>query len=152
MKYSKIVELSKALSEINLPGVTFAYAVTKNKNILKPEIVALQEAEKPSDDYIQYDKKRVEIVKKYAKKDEKGKFIIVNNQYEIENLEEFEKEFEDLQEKHSEVLEKRADQLKEVDNLLDKEVDITLHKVNIKDIPQSITTKQLESIFDIIEE
>lgn len=152
MKYIEILNLADALSKINLPGVKFAYGISKNLNLLKPEVNALNEARKPSPEFGLYDKERVELAQKHAEKDEKGKTVTLNGQYQIVDQEAFDKEFKELQEKHKETLEKREVQMKEFNDLLDKEVEITLHKIKLEDVPQNITTAQMNSIYSIIEE
>ena len=152
MKYIEILNLADALSKLNLPGVKFAYAVAKNLNILKVEVQALETARKTTEDYNKFDKERIALATKHAKKDDNGKPIVVGQNFEIENMEEFEYELAVLKEKHKEAIEKREAQLKDFEDLLQKEVEIKLHKIALEDVPQSITTKQMTDIYSLIEE
>lgn len=152
MKYQEILNLNQALSALNLSGVKFAYAVSKNLSLLKTEIKALQDAQKPSAEYVAYDKERIELCKKHAKKDEKGKPIFVNNSFDIEDREAFDADLKALQEAHKEAVEAREQQIKDFNDLLEKEVKLTLHKIKLSDVPEAITTKEMESIYEIIEE
>ena len=151
MKYKQILELNKSLSELKLPGVKFAYAVARNIQALKPEVTALQEAIKQSPEYQAYEKARVDLATKHASKDEKGKPVIVGNEFAIEDQEAFDKAIEELKEKHKTTIEAREQQLKDFNELLEKDVDVTLFKVALEDVPQNITTNQMTSIFEIIE-
>lgn len=152
MKNKEILKLYTTLSKINLPGVKFAYCVAKNMNILKPEVISLEEAKKPTKDFLEYDAKRVDIVKKYAKKDEKGKFIIENQEYLLDDQDAFEEEFKALMEDNETILKARELQMNEFYDLLEKETDIKLFKIALSDVPQGITTYQMQDIMDIIEE
>lgn len=152
MKYIEILNLADALSKINLPGVKFAYGVSKNLNILKPEVIALEEARKQSPEFQQYEKERVVLAIKHSEKDEKGKPIILENQYKLADQEAFDAEFIVLKEKHKDAIEKREAQVKEFNDLLEKEVKLELHKIKLEDVPATITTKQMNDIFDLIEE
>lgn len=152
MKYIEILNLADALSKLNLPGVNFAHAVAKNLNLLKTEVQALETARKASDEYTVFEKERIELAKKHAKKDDKGKPVIVGQNFEIEDMESFESELATLKEKHKEAIEKREAQLKDFEDLLQKEVEINLHKISLEDVPQGITTKQMTDIYSIIEE
>jgi hypothetical protein len=154
MKNKEILKLYTTLSKINLPGVKFAYCVAKNMNLLKPEVISLEEAKKPTKDFLEYDAKRVDIVKKYAKKDEKGKFIIENQEYLIDDQDAFEEEFQALKKENFLKLYSiaRELQMNEFYDLLEKETDIKLFKIALSDVPQGITTYQMHDIMDLVEE
>ena len=76
-----------------------------------------------------------DIIKKlqeeYCKKDVDGKPIITNNQYEIDNVIKFNEEY---------------------NNLLNMDIDITLHRIKREDLPDDITVQQLSSILDFVDE
>lgn len=152
MKNKEILKLYTTLSKINLPGVKFAYCVAKNMNLLKPEVISLEEAKKPTKDFLEYDAKRVDIVKKYAKKDEKGKFIIENQEYLLDDQDAFEEEFQALKKENEAILKARELQMNEFYDLLEKETDIKLFKIALSDVPQGITTYQMHDIMDLVEE
>ncbi len=135
-----------------LPGVKFGYAVAKNINLLKPEVEAIDESVKPTEEFVQYDKERAELAQKHAKKDEKGEAITVNNSYEVEDKAAFTKELEKIQETYKEALAAREKQVKEHLELLKTESDVVLHKIALEDIPEQITTDQMYNIFHIIAE
>lgn len=148
----ELVNLYESLTLLNLKGVKFAYAVAKNINIIKPELKALSDAQKPSELYKEYEKERIELCKKMASKDEKGKPIIEENAYKFDDKEAFEAELDKLKKKHKEAVEEREKQAKEVEELFSMKSKIKLHKIKIDDVPQEISTKELSSIMFIIEE
>lgn len=152
MKNFQILNLVETLSQLDLPGAKFAYGVSRNIHILKPHVQALQEARKASPDFMQYDKERAGLAKKYSKKDEKGKPVIVGTEYVLEDRESFDKDFAELQQKYSEAIQKREQQMREFAELADKDVEVELYKIKLADVPQEITTAQMNDIYELIEE
>jgi hypothetical protein len=159
MTKEQILTLFNELHQINLPGVKFSYGISKNINLLKPEVEAIEKSLEGSKEFKEYDEKRIEIVKKYAKKDERGepKLIILNpktgaGRYEIENQEAFDREIEKLQKENKVILEKREKQFEEYGKLLKEESDFKPHKIKLSDVPEGITSQQMSAIFELIED
>ncbi len=148
-----LVNLFQALHQVKeLKGIKFAYGALRNINIIKPEIEALQKAGEPSLDFIEYEKKRIELAKKFAKKDDKEEPVIEDGKYVLEDKETFDKEWEKLKKEYEEEIGKREWQIKQYNDLLLEDSDIKLHKIKMADVPQDISGKLLEGIFAIIEE
>lgn len=152
MKNQELLSLYENLHQLNLKGVKFSFAVSKNIALLKPEIEALQKAVEQSEDFKKFEQERIELAKKHAKKDEKGEPVLKNNNYQLEDEDAFKVEFESLKEKNKEVIEAREAQTKEFNELLEKENDIKFHKISIKDVPEDITTVQMNQIYSLISE
>lgn len=151
MKNSKIVELYNRLASVKgLKGVQFNYAIARNMAKLESEFKSLSKSQEPTPEYAKFEDARVELLKKYAKKDEKGEFVIVDNSYELEDKVTFEKEYKVLKEEHKEVLDARTEQMKEYAELLDKENTIELHKIKFSDVPEDISTEQMVAVADIL--
>ncbi len=142
----------------DLQGVKFAYAVSKNIYTIKPHIEALQASVASTEEFQQYEKERVELAKKHAKKNKEGNPITNTNldnntqSYEIENEDKFQKELEKLQEKHKNALQEREKQIEKYKELLQEEANIELHKIKVKDLPEKITPQQMTGLFPIVEE
>ncbi len=150
---SKLLELSKALNGVGrLSGVSFSYAVARNLKLLEPEIEAIQKASEPSKEFQEYDQARIELAAKHSKKDEKGNPVIEGNQFILEDQNAFNKDFEKLKKTHKEALDAREKQGEEVEKLLKEETPITLYKVKLENVPPQITSAEMSSILDIIEE
>lgn len=147
----------------NLRGAKFAYAVQKNISLLDPEIEALKKALEFSDDYKKYDEARIKLAESYAKKDAKGKPVlikttnergeVVREEYDLteETKDEFEKKFEALKEEHKTVVEARDTQIKEQNDLLKTESTIVFHKIALADVPADISVAQMGFISEIVE-
>lgn len=155
MTKADILNLNQALNQLgNLTGVKFAYGVSRNIAILKPELEALQKAIDPTDEYKKFDEERLEIVKKYAKKDEKGEFIIKDNNYEMADQAGFDKEFEEFKKKdgNKELFDARKKQLDEYNEMLKTESDVKLFKILLSEVPPTINVRQMHGISKIISE
>ena len=137
----------------NLSGLQFAYTIARNSEQLKSEVRAIQKVAKAEEDYVTYDKDRVELVKKYAVKENGTEKIVgegENAHYVISNQEDFDKELKELQKKHRKAIDRRIEQEKELDAFLDKEVEVVLFMLKFEDLPQNITPGQLEALSPIL--
>lgn len=67
-----------------LKGTDIVYKITKNYNLLYDYIVLLNELIKPSDVFIEYNNKRIEICEKYADKEQDGTIIKYLDDFGIE--------------------------------------------------------------------
>ncbi len=159
MKKKEIVELNRNLQTLsNLKGVKFSYAVAKNIEITKSEVIAIDKAKESDKEYLDYDKERVKLAESYSNEDEAGKPIIkldpANGQYnyDIFDQKKFDKDLEKLRKKHKKAIDAKKKQEEDVKKLLEEEVKIDLHKINISDIPEEISVNQMKGIVIIIEE
>ena len=152
MTKQKALDIYNTLNTLGeLKGTRFAYGVSKNVNKLQPEINALQKSFAASEEFLAYDKERVELAKEYSHKI-KGEPVIIEGRYDIEDQDKFDKELEKLQKKHKKAVEEREKQFKEFQEILKEEVEIDLYKIKISDVPQEITARQMNGILEIIEE
>jgi len=123
--------------------IRFSYFLAKNKVALKPEIEALDEAQKPSETYIEFENKRIETAQKFADKDAAGNPKIHNGQYVIfDSRDEFEAEIKKLKTKFKTAISDRETQLLEYSKMLNEDVEFTLTKIKFDQLP-----KQIESAF-----
>jgi len=152
MKNKDLLSLYETLKQLDLIGVRFNYAVARNIAKLKPEIESLFKAQEKTKEFSDFDLKRVEIAKKYSKKDEKGDPVIVDNKYDIDDQEGLQKEFDTLKSENTKVIEEREKQLEVFNELLEQENDIELYTISSSEIPQEISTKQLSGILSIVKD
>lgn len=153
MNNKKILDLYNGLMKLSgLKGVKFNYAVAKNVGILEPEVKAFQKAIEPSQAYQKFDEVRAELAKKHAIKNEDKTPMFVDDAYVMEDQAAFDTAFEELKGKHKEVVEERENQIKEFNELMEKETYVTLFKVKYDQIPEEITTEQMKVVYPIIEE
>ncbi len=158
MKNKELQELLRGIDLAgSLKGIKFAYAMAKNRNLIKQELTTLQEIVKPNEKYSEYENKRIKLCEEYADKDEKGKpkMEILNEatkEYVISDRKGFDKALEDLRKEYKEVLDERDAQIKEVNELLEKESDLVPFMVEYEDLPQDITGNMLSLIINLVKE
>lgn len=138
----------------DLRGVKFAYAVAKNSRLVAEEIKALQEANKPDEGLLAFDRARVALCVEHAEKDEAGKPKTNGAGYSIaaDRQALFDASLTALREGHAEALERREGQRREFDALLDEDTDVELHRVAEEHLPEDITGAQLTAILDMVAE
>ena len=129
MKNGEFVELFNGLTSVQkLKGVKLGLLVSKNIRIIQEELKDIEEASKPSDDFLELSQK-VQVLMNQDKKDE----------------------IADLEKENAKLVQSRKDQLKEVDKLLLEETEIELHAIPEDCLPTDITGEQIINIDKIIE-
>ena len=129
---------------MDIKGEKFAYALLKNKVLVENKLKSIYDIMKTSEEFNEYDKKRVELAEKYAKKDEDGNPKNDGKKYDIDNKEEFEKEVSKLKEENAELIKEQEEKNKLYELEMDKESDVEFHKV--KAIPKDISARELEAV------
>jgi hypothetical protein len=152
--FINIYSVLKELENEKAP-VRFSFAVVKNLKELQNEIEPLQKITMQSiEENEKYESERKDIIEKFCEKDEKGKPKIENNQYKIPpgSMNGFNYEMEQLNVKYPEVKENLDKREKEIQELIQEEIEVKLNKIHLKDLPESLTPKQVEILMPIIEE
>ncbi len=133
----------------NLKGAKLSYAIVRNTKILDDEAKLFGEILKPSEKFTEYDTKRGELCKKFAKKDAKGEFIKKNINPNNPNHYEYDIDTEDVNWKdESKILlemyktdidEHIAKEKKYNDLLLeDSDIDSKLYKITVNDLSDDV--------------
>lgn len=163
MKNKDLFELRDVLEDIiktnYKSSIEFSFKIIKNKKLVEDAVNELREALKPDQDYLVYDQKRIELLKKYSTNEngEIGTKNIGNNQVEYlilpENKESFEKDITELQKENSEILANYDEKQKEISEFLDKEADdLNLNLITSDILPNDLKTTHLAKIFELIVE
>lgn len=121
-------------------GIKWAYAVSKNKAKLQPEIDGIANAEKG---FIVAEKKRVQYCEANALKDKDGKPVIENGEYKGIDIKD--PKFVEIIENSKKLGEERLEFLK-------NSTEVELHIVDFKDVPEQISQADLESLMPMIKE
>lgn len=149
----QIIQLYNGLHNVgSLPGVKFGYAVAKNKNILKSEIEALEGALKPTEQFLEYEEKRIALAGSHAEKDEGGNPKTHNNMFVLKSQKKFDVEHEKLKDDYKDAVEGRTAQIEEYNTLLKSPMEIVLHTLKLEEVPAEIKEEQIAGIFHILEE
>lgn len=154
MKKIDLFRLEAGLQAVSaFTGARWAYAVAKNLRTVGAETGLLRDLVPVStEQYTTFEEERVELCKRWAKKDEAGKPVIAGNTFMIDDQAAFDTDLADLREKHSETIDKRAEQIREYEVLLQEPTDIELHLVDLVELPEQISAAQLRDIFEIVRE
>jgi len=154
MKYEEMFRTYEGLTKMkSLKGLTFNLAVVKNKNRMLEEIKQVEETYKVTDEYREFEEKRIETCEKHCKRKEDGSpEITENGEYSFEDAEftKFEKALKTLQKKYKEAIDFRQNQLKELSELEEKGVDLSYVTIKEKDLPRDISTEDLETVYFMI--
>ena len=144
MKNIELLNLNSSLGTLfGLKGVKFAYAIAKNTIVIQAEVKLLEDAK--NEKYKEYDKKRLELAKKHARKDAQGNPLVINNSYILESQEMFDAELGILRKEYEM-------EIKEYEDLLNTENELKLFKVKLSEIPVDITIGQMFVIESFVEE
>lgn len=151
MKRKEIPAILLTLDEVSeLKGVKFAFSVLKNRKIFEKQIEEDKEIfEKilaPTEDFKEFETKRIELCVIHSEKDEVGNPIVENDQYKISDYDSFNIELEKLYEKHKETVESRKKQIDDYNSLMEEELELEFKKVSFEDIPEDISEKQLRNL------
>ena len=127
-------------------------AVTKNLQKIRCELEALQEAVKPGETFIEFDKKRVDLCREHAEKDDKGNPVIINSEFLIKDKQTFDTNLENLRNEYYDVCNIREKQIKEYEQLLEESCELSFYKIIKEDLPENITAEQMIGIIEIVED
>ena len=129
MKNGEFVELFNGLAAVQqLKGVKFGLLVSKNVRIIQQELDHLEEASKPTQEFVDLS---VQI-----------------NQLMNEKKQD---EVKELEEENTTLIQERKDQLAELDKLMQEEVEIELLPIPENCLPADISGEQIINIDRIIE-
>jgi len=150
MKNKNLASLLEELKTINLTG-KIGYAVAKNRKLVEQELETLNETLKVLPDFEKYEKERITLLEKHASKDEKGKAVIENNAYKIENQEDWEKAIKDLQETHKEAITYREKQLEDFNALLEEGSKLEFFKITEDQIleEKNATAQEIYTLLEL---
>ena len=129
MKNGEFVELFNGLTAVqSLKGVKFGLLVSKNIRTIQEELKDLEEASKPTNEFIELSQKVQ---------------VLMNNKDD--------EAITKLEEENKELVDARKAQLEEIDKLLLEETEIELHGIPEDCLPTDITGEQIINIDKIIE-
>jgi len=140
------IQLKHSLERINLPGLKLNYAIVKNLGKLEAEIKLFESLTRQSEGFEGFEKERIGLAEKHAKKNEVGEPIVDGNRYVIESLDKFNHELKLLQEANREEIEGRQKQLSDYAKFLEEQCQIEIHKVSVAQLPENITTQEMRAL------
>ena len=153
-KAFKLNNLLKALK--NIKNTKFAYAITKNTRLIDTELEIMKEiAQSGVPEKLQeFESKRIDLIEKYAEKNEDGTFKTVNGNYDVQgdNLVAFQTEYDTLTKEYVDTLAENEANNAKVDGMLKEDIDLTLIKVKFENLPDDLSAEELDALEPIIED
>ena len=145
LKNYQIMDLAEAFMRIGKMGIVstkkFSYALVLNDDRIQSNVKAITEIARPSEFYIEYEQKRQEIISKYADSDADGNIILADNRWVVfkEGTKETAMdEMSTLNEEYKDILESRNKDIDEYNELLDSDVELNIHMVDLDDVPEEV--------------
>lgn len=108
----------------------FNYAVIKNLKLIEEQIKVVDSTIKPTPEFIEFERTRIPLCEEYAKKDENGKPVLVNDDYQFEDEAKFLEAVKPIQEKYQSALDFRQTQIDNYNKMLDEDVTIDYLRQN----------------------
>lgn len=132
--YKQLADLFQGLSTVkDLKGVKFALQITKNFNMIQAELKHLEEAAKPSEEFVSLAQKVQAIESSNEIEDKQG-------------------EIEKLEKDNADIVQVRKDQIAEFQKMLEETTEVSFFKIKESNLPEEINAEQLSSIILIIKE
>ena len=119
----------------------FSYALILNDERIQSNAKAIMGIAKPSESYAEYEEKRQAIISKYADIDADGNIILNDNRWVVfkEGIkEQVLEELGTLNEEYLDIIDKRNKDIEEYNDLLDADVELNIHMVDIDDVPEEV--------------
>lgn len=146
----------------DLPGARFGYGLSKNADILRREVEAINSTMKPTKEFEEYTKKRIALAKKYSKK-EAGDPIMKTRMvgdrqegyYDMDEKTkpEWAKEYEALKKENKKVLDAREKQQEDFQKFLEEPATkLKFHLIKFADVPTTILVGQQMGISQLLED
>lgn len=137
----------------NLKGFKLAYAIARNKRALEQEQSALHAGLNPSDDYREYDTKRIKLAKEYADKDENGRYKKAGGRFVgLGANPKWDAVLEALQEECKEAIDAYNKQNKDYEAALEEEIEFDMFMVSPEEVPPDVTVNQFDGLYLMIRE
>src|SRR5271157_990953 len=118
----------------------FAYALTVNTRKIQQHLKDLSETRQNDVKWIEYDKKRLDLCKQHAKKNDKNEPVLIGNSYDgLQGNKEFDADIKQLQQEYK-------------DNLYDTDITFDYYKIQEKWLPvsKSFIGAYVDALYEII--
>ena len=165
MKRRDVLRFKDGLDNVNQSGNKFTYIVTKNKEAVDKEVIAMEKSKAPSPEYQKFLNEIEEVKKKHAEKDSRGKPKMLprmmpngNQQlhYDIKDVNNenspFRKDVAKIEKKYIKEIEDQ--EVKEKDyyeNFLEEESEFEpVRFIRLSDVPKEITQNEMDGIIFMV--
>ena len=160
MKNKQVLELYQKLNNKlleSLRGVKLLYAIDRNYLKIESEVKSLERSREPSKEYKEYDEKRNQINIDHCEKTKTGepKTISITKEYfqyviDKEKQDIYREKMTALEGKYKDVIDKRKNELKDFDNLLEEDSEFEPYYIDHNFLPEDIEWKVYQLLKDLI--
>lgn len=159
LKRNDLFKLFNALSSLKGKfNKHFQLYVFDNINILEPMVKSMSEVFKPSEKFMEFEKKRNDILKRLAEKDDKGSpktyidpYTKADSYYILpDNIKIAQEEIRVLQEPYRDAIDENINQQKEADKILQEDVDVNIRLIPFEYFPDELDEK-FKPLFMIVD-
>ena len=160
MKKGELYGLHQSLSEAarTSKGIKLGYALIKSIRFVEKDIMTLEDLRKPSEEFQEYDRKRIDICLAHAEKDDKGQPKTMmsaqnNKEYVITDRPAFEKAIEELREQYKAAVDDHEARKDKYNQELASECTPKVHKIKFSEIvaEQDDLKKQGMTVADLMD-
>jgi hypothetical protein len=132
-----------------------AYAISKNKRLIETEVKSIQDAysnRKVPEDVSKFEQERIETCRSFGDKNEAGEPIVLKGRFVIppEKLTEFDTVISELSEKYKDALAEKEKLEQELMDLMQEEIDLSLHVIKVGDLPDEISASQIDILGEMV--
>ena len=145
-------------SKVEKFSTHFSYGLSRNKAILLPEVQPIQESAKPSEKYLEFEKKRNDLLEELSDRDEEGAVMHNVNEngqkyYKItERKEEFDAAVAKLMEEYKETIDEFNKQEEEINKILEQTTEVNFYKMSLDVLPPDLPYNIVEVLDPLIKE
>ena len=159
MKKKTVMDLWNVIMRLEelKSDIKFSYFIARNKMLLQKHVEELSKVQQPTQDFMEFEDKRVILLQQHADKDKNGRaqHCSQSNQYVVTvNRDRFNEEFAQLKDSYKDTLTSRDKQMTEYFKILDEDISIKLMKIKFSKLPREIQPIFLNIFMeaDLIEE
>lgn len=142
-------------SVVDISGLKFAYAVSKNLKALQDEAKEINKKRFPeaTDEVVKFEEEKVKLLEKFAKKDNNGNYIPdkATGGMFLDDKDAYMKEYEKLLSKHPKAKKQIEEHNKFFKEFIQEVIDVKIFTIKKDDLPDSISARQLNAIDFMIE-
>lgn len=150
MKRYEIFTLSEMVKNI-LPKskkIKFNMFLVSNNTILDNEVEKMKSVLNYSDEFKEFENKRIKLCEKYAIKNENGEPIKENNVYKgLVGNENFNFDLKELRENYKDAVEEQEKIINEFNDLMNEDVDLDFEKIVVDLIPDDLIDGEQFALF-----
>lgn len=151
----KLVETYEVLKQFETQQLKakLSYVIGRNMQFLEPEYKSFKKSLTPPPGYEDYEKERLKLIQKYGQKTPAGHLAIDPrnpNNIPLSDPTSFNTELAKVASNYKDVLEKQKMKEKEIQELLEQEVEVQIFQFSYKLLPTHLTPQQMRAFMPMI--